>query len=373
MRRGRIFIYLALILVLGLVVVGLFYYKYLLPTQPVNVSVVPTPTPIQTVDVVMVTQRVDRGQKLDDKVLGVVPYQKDLFIEGMLTRVEDAVGKTARTTLEPGYILFANMLTDQPIDISNLGSDAALLIPRGMVSISIPINRLSSVSYAPQRGDHVNVIVTLLFIELDPDFQSRLPDLTGNVLGPSAGGAQGGAPSLSASVSGAGGPYGRSQNDVTFNAPFFLIPSEPQRPRMVSQTLIQDVIVLQMGEFPAPTEAQPTPVPGAAQPTPAPQQQSQVTGTPVAPPRPEVISLIVTPQDAVTLNYLISVNPQNTRLTLALRGARDDTRVQTEAVTLQFLLDQYHIPIPAKLPYGLEPRIDTIPTQAVEAKPTPVP
>ncbi|MGE5224811.1 MAG: hypothetical protein ACM3PY_20440, partial [Omnitrophica WOR_2 bacterium] len=303
--------------------------------------------------------------------LGVVPYQKDLFIEGMVTRVEDAAGKKARIPLEPGYILFSNMVTDQAPDISNMGSDAALLIPRGMVSLSIPINRLSSVSYAPQRGDHVNVIVTLLFIELDPDFQSRLPDLTGNILGPSAGGAQGGAPSLSAYNSAEGKAYGRTQNDVTLGAPFFLIPSEPQRPRMVSQTLIQDVIVLQMGEFPQPTEAQPTPVPGAAaQPTPVPQQQNQPTGTPVAPPRPEVITLIVTPQDAVTLNYLVAANA---RLTLALRGARDDTRVQTEAVTLQFLLDQYHIPIPAKLPYGLEPRIDLIPTQKVEVQATAAP
>ena len=46
------------------------------------------------------------------------------------------------------------------------------------------------------------------------------------------------------------------------------------------------------------------------------------------------------------------------RLNLVMRAAGDDQRVQTEAVTLQFVLDQYNIPNPAKLPYSLEPRVD---------------
>ena len=32
----------------------------------------------------------------------------------------------------------------------------------------------------------------------------------------------------------------------------------------------------------------------------------------------------------------------------------------TEAATLQFLLSQYNIPVPAKLPYALQPRIDAL-------------
>ncbi|MCK4726178.1 MAG: hypothetical protein KAT29_10255, partial [Anaerolineales bacterium] len=72
---------------------------------------------------------------------------------------------------------------------------------------------------------------------------------------------------------------------------------------------------------------------------------------------PQVITLIVTPQDAVTLNFLMA---SGARLTLALRGPGDDTRVETEAATLDFLLKQYNIPIPVKLPYGFEPRIDPL-------------
>jgi hypothetical protein len=60
----------------------------------------------------------------------------------------------------------------------------------------------------------------------------------------------------------------------------------------------------------------------------------------------------------VTLNYLIIAGG---KLNLVMRAAGDDQRIATEAVTLQFVLDQYNIPNPAKLPYGLEPRIDTFP------------
>ena len=55
---------------------------------------------------------------------------------------------------------------------------------------------------------------------------------------------------------------------------------------------------------------------------------------------PDLITLVVTPQDAVTINYLIYTGSQ---LTLALRPSGDDTRVQTEATTLDFLLNQISI------------------------------
>ncbi len=74
-----------------------------------------------------------------------------------------------------------------------------------------------------------------------------------------------------------------------------------------------------------------------------------------------MITLIVTPQDAITLNYLLYYQRYlAAHLTLALRSAEDDTRVQTEAVTMQYLLEQYNIPVPAKLPYGIEPRVDNV-------------
>ena len=72
---------------------------------------------------------------------------------------------------------------------------------------------------------------------------------------------------------------------------------------------------------------------------------------------PDVITLVVSPQDAITLNYLIL---NGAELSLAMRPAEDSSTTDTEAVTLQFLLDQYNIFVPAKQPYGLEPRIDDL-------------
>jgi pilus assembly protein CpaB len=73
---------------------------------------------------------------------------------------------------------------------------------------------------------------------------------------------------------------------------------------------------------------------------------------------PDVVTLIVNPQDAVSLNYLMLAGAN---LNMVLRSAADDSRVDTEAATLQFILDQYRIPNPAKLPYGTEPRSDEFP------------
>jgi pilus assembly protein CpaB len=144
---------------------------------------------------------------------------------------------------------------------------------------------------------------------------------------------------------------------------------------MVTQNLLQDAIVLQMGDFEEEEEIQAEEQLVSQNPQLA--SDGVLPSEPAAPPPaqneepapepklPEFMTLIVSPQDAITLNYLIFNGAQ---LTIALRAAGDDTRIQTEAVTLQFLLDQYNIPVPAKLPYGPE-YMD--PLKVTE--PTPVP
>jgi pilus assembly protein CpaB len=287
---------------------------------------------------------------------------------------------------------------DAPEQLSTTGSLAALSIPRGMVAVSVPISRLSSVSYAPQAGDHVNVIVTLMFVDLDTEFQTALPDRNTGIVGPGSGQANltgsagasvgterdpvkqeatGGtqaqiqASSLVAVSGGGGGVIGRVYTDPQLNETFYIIPGEQrQRPRIVSQNLLQDIIVLNVGNFPY--AQQPT-----LQPTPAPEAQPAVEGGVQQQPAqatqpPDVITLIVSPQDAITLNYLLFSGAQ---LTMALRSANDDTRVQTDPVTLQFLLSTYNVAIPAKLPNGMEPaRTElTLPALRNDAIPTPAP
>src|SRR5690606_276426 len=128
-----------------------------------------------------------------------------------------------------------------------------------------------------------------------------------------------------------------------------------QRPRLVSQTLLQDIVILHVGDFPyVDTSAEDA-------------QGQAVVVTP-----PDLITLIVSPQDAVTLNYLIYAGGQ---LNLALRSSTDESVTITEAVTLEYLLSAYNIPVPTRLPHGLEPRIDLLgsPTRGDILPPTATP
>jgi Flp pilus assembly protein CpaB len=383
MRRGRIFLLLGLILVIGIALVYLLYSRGILfsqPTSEVDTEPIYTATPVATAKVVVVTQRVLRGDIISADKLDTVDYQADLVLPIMYTDVNEVAGKLARYTMDPYTVVTSALVTDSPD--TEQGSDDALFISPGMVAVSIPITRLSGVSYAPQRGDHVNIIATMLFVDMDPAWQTILPNWTGNVIGPGGGGIlEGGGSTAETITTLLAQPFrgasqqGRPENDPLMNETFYILPSEPQRPRLVSQTLIQNVIVLQMGNFLTPAEksameaTQPaptaTPEPGAEQPP----QEGAPTPTPMPAP-PDIITLIVTPQDAVTLNYLIYGGAQ---LTLVLRNPRDAELANTEAVTLSYLLDQYNIPIPVKLPYGFQPAVTDLipPSLPNDATPTP--
>jgi hypothetical protein len=305
MRRGRIFFLLALIVVIIIALVYLVYSKGLIFPQAVGTEAINealfTPTPVAMTNVVVVTQRVERGEVITADKLTLQPFQADLVLPIMFTDLNQVAGKMARYSMDPYTVVTSALVTESPI--SELGSDDALFISPGMVAVSIPITRLSSVSYAPQRGDHVNVIVTMLFVDLDTDWQTKLPNWTGNVIGPAGGGVTegGGTTAKEALDTLLAQPFrgaseqGRPYADPLMNQTIYLLPSEPQRPRLVSQTLIQDVIVLQMGNFLTPAEraalaaTQPaptaTPEPGAAQAQP----QNAPTPTPLPAP-PDVIT-----------------------------------------------------------------------------------
>jgi pilus assembly protein CpaB len=379
MRRGRVFIYLGLILILGLVAVGILFFRNQQAPAPIGVEVTAEPE-VPKAAVVIMTQSVKRGQRITEDVIGVVQISQEDVIEGMFTETEDVIGSFAKFDLVAGVYITQGVVVDKGEELSSAGSDHAIFIPPGMVAVSIPVDRLASVAYGVDRGDHVNVIVTLLMVDLDADFQSKLPNSSSSILAPGPGllvtlsqAVEGGPDEVSSSVfvdellqtlvaqvatGGVVSPIGRLELDQQMGQPFYIVPSEPQRPRLVSQTLIQNVIVLQMGSFPL--EGVETVV---AEPTPEEEQPPQDAGADQAQPvetvmPPDIVTLIVSPQDAVTLNYLLLND--GARLSLALRSAGDDSLAATEAVTLQFLIDQYNIPLPTKLPYGLEPRLDLI-------------
>ncbi len=395
MRKGRIFFIIALILILGLAAVAIFYFRILQPAPSEEVAEVVVTPEVDLVEVIVVTQQTPRGYLLNETVLGVIEIPRTMLIEGYFTDMAQVVGRQARVDLDANMLLTNSMVVDSPDQLSTTGSLAALSIPRGMVAISIPINRLSSVSYAPQPGDHVNVIATLLMVDLDTDYQSVTPNQSAAVIGAGPGVIIGAETAEEVAIEAntdmtkvtgqtvSGGPsslLGRTEIDPLLEQTLYAVPSEGQRPRLVSQTLLQDAIVLGVGDFPLndQIEEEPAPTPELPPVEEDPEAVEYTSEYPVEEPikpepkLPDLITLVVNPQDAVTLNYLIYAGSQ---LTLALRPSGDDTRVQTEATTMDFLLKQYNIPVPVKLPYGMEPRVDdlTPPQLTNDVEPTPQP
>ncbi len=361
-RSGTIFILLALVLVLVMAVGAYMFRDQLFPRSQQPIAEMFTPTPSQPmVDIVVLAQPVARGTTITEDMLETVPYPQNEMMQGLFfTEKKDIAGTRASYDLPQGMPITPGQLSD-----TNKGSYAAFRIPRGMVAISIPISELTSVSYALQPGDHVNIITSLLLIDMDANFQARLPNNTAKVIAPGPGAESSGA-SITIEISPQAGQQGRAELDPTINQAIYLEPSEQQRPRLVSQAVIQDAIVLWMGDFPSDGKITDTGFQPTATPIPQDQQNGEPQPTPVVPSRPEVISLIVTPQDAVTLNYLVL---SKAHINLALRGSGDTDKVNTEAITLQFLMDQYNVPNPAKLPYGTEPRLNEV----IEPTPRPTP
>ena len=379
MRKGRTFFLLAFILILGLAAVAVVYFRFLQPaTSQPEVEVAPTPV-IEMVEVVVASQHVPRGGILDETLLTMIQIPRELLIQGYFTDLADVVGRQARIDMEANMLVTNSMVVDSADQLAATGSLAALSIPKGMVAVSIPITRLSSVSYAPQSGDHINIIATLLLIDLDTEFQTRTPNYSSAVIAAGPGvitGSSTGDATQSIELQKitaqnvSGGPasvMGRTVIDPLLEQTYYEVPSEMQRPRLVSQTLLQDAIVLGVGDFSLEDEREETQPVSADMP-------ADVEGTEEAPaepepepgadvpeeveaPLPDVITLIVTPQDAVTLNYLVFSGAQ---LTLALRSPGDADRPPTEAATLDYLLKTYQIPVPVKLPTGMEPRVDQV-------------
>jgi pilus assembly protein CpaB len=376
MRRGRIIIYLALIVILGSVA-GYFFLQgnpFQQQSEPDTTAVEPEPV-LDMVEVVVITQNTPRGTIIDETLLTTIEIPRNEAVEGIFfSDLATVVGRRAKFDLDSGIPLTASMLVDSADSLSETGSLAALNIPRGKVAVSIPISRLSGVSYAPRPGDHVSVIVTMMFVDLDSEFQTRLPNEFVPLFGPLSTEEQ---LLLTVGIALEGDLntfertdtiyiyQGRTELDPLLNELLYVTPGEIQRGRLVSQMLLSDTTVLQVGDFEIKDEPEPTAVgEGAgdiAEPAPPVPEDADVGLTEDKP--PDVITLIVNPQDAVTLNYLMV---QGAQLTLALRATGDESTFSTESATLQYVLDEYNITLPAKLPYGVEPRVDELTLPVLE-------
>jgi Flp pilus assembly protein CpaB len=370
MRRGRIFIYLALILLVGLGAAYIFLTKsgglggaQATPTQA-----------FQQVSVIVAGKNIPRGKLIDEGDLSSINIPGNQIMAGQFSDINLVIGQYAKYPLDQGMILTNTVLSTTVGNLADSGSTWSALIPSGMTAVTIPISRLSAAGFGIRDGDHVNLIASMLLVDIDANYQSITPNVTAGLLSPNSeyffvgsgtkdapgGGFQYELGSTNVTAQSVSGLYlsqqGRVELDPNFSFPFYIVPSETQRPRLVTQMVLQNALVLHVGTFLLPGEPDVNAGTNSqAVPTPTP-----VPGTTTAPVfvRPDIITIVVTPQEAVTLIYLLN---SGTQMTLTLRGPSEDvSRVETEAATLQFLLSQYRIPVPAKLPYAMEPRLDAI-------------
>jgi len=354
MRRGRIFIFLALILIIGLAVVALVFRQFLLPGP----QAAETPQSL-TVKVYIAGQNIPQGETITDDVLATIDIPQESVVSVMFTEDQrgDLVNKVARYPIDQGVVITRSMVSDGTVAAG--GPEWASNIPQGMTAIAIPTSRLESVAFGVRDGAHVDVSACFLFVDVDPSFQTELPNHVSGLVAPETA-AEGQAPGITLTITGDGGVQGRTEVESAFQQGIYVIPSEAQRPRLVCQMILQNVAVLKLGTFDLP-RTQPV-------------AEQADTEAQVAQPQeiPDVVSLIVTPQDSVTLSYLVY---GGAKITMTLRNVLDESRVATEAATLQFLLSQYNIPVPAKLPYTMQPRVDslTYPPVAPQTAPTTAP
>ena len=326
--------------------------------DPTPTSDLPTPTPLALVQIVIAVQELPRGFRIPSNAVALREWPEQSVPFNAVLDIEDVVGKIARTDIYREQPILSNLLVDDfenlANDLARVGSDAAAVLPETLVAISMPIDRLTSVAYAVQDGDRVDVIVSMLFVDVDDEFQTLAPnEQVLAVRDP-----EDGSFSFSEQIP------GRPGNSIF--GEIVIIPSERQRPRLVTQRTVQDALVVHVGEFPR--DGRFIGIPPTPTPIPAEEEEGEdgepPPPTPI-PARPNILTLGVTPQEAVLMTWAIEARLP---LTLALRSATDTSRVPTDPVTLDYFMSQYRITVPAKRDYTIEPAIRSIRELDIESR-----
>jgi Flp pilus assembly protein CpaB len=334
------FLILALLI---FVVAGVVYIVFsYLPSISSGGSGSKTATPaVTTMNIVFVAQDIPAGTLITVDSVTTGPWPSTYPLPGLVTDKTQVVGKRARIDLRRGEPVFSSQLAESGSTVSDTASAMALKIKPGKVAIAIPMSRLSGVAYAIGNGDHIMVIASFMFINLDANFQTDIPNHM-----------------LLAGID--------SDNKITFvevtggrifkESPLsdvllatYFVPIEAQRPRLTSAILVQDARVLSVGN----ANKSGTPISPVVA-TPAAGEQTATTPTETLTP-PDILVIEVSPEEALAINFLIRLRAD---LSYALRSAGDTTVFAIPSMDLKRLMDDFKIDLPPSLAYGTAPRID---------------
>jgi Flp pilus assembly protein CpaB len=307
------------------------------------------------------------GTQLTEDLMEVVlrPNTNTAVVAGVTFAEENAlVGQFARNEIAEGQEILSPMLALRASELGAFGSDLSLYVNDGNVAVAFPIDRFSGLAYAMRPGDRIDIMMSLSLVQIDPEFRTRLPNLTQRVdqaallegqsfLFPSA-------------------TQGRLELVPAINLVGEIAPGGDaiQQPRRVTQLTIQQAQVVWVGTWEPKREEPPAPEPadgappteGEDAPTPQPTPQA------VLPP-PDVVILSLPAQDALALKW---AQESGISVRLALRAQGDDSTFTTSAVSLPERVERGGMTIPETGDFDLEPRFDRAPIPYLPPSP-PIP
>ncbi len=344
MQRGRLLIILGIIL--GLATLGAVAFLVFgggggapgdeaQPT-PLPGALLPSEEPgIPTTQVIVALQPIARGSEFVAGSIGRRDWPANNVPPDIIADEAETIGKVAKTEIVQGQVLVRSMLVDKGVS-----GEASLNIPPGRVAVAYPMNRQTSVAYAIQPGDSVDILITAFFIDVDEEFQSPLPNKT-RFFFPTYDQETGVQIGVQLSDPIDEGRFELGAGDV---ASIVNARSE-QIPRRVAQLTVQAAKVLRVG-------------PWIEEPQPAPPEDGS---PPPPPPPPDITTLAVTPQDALVMLWL---RQSGIYTEMALRAAGEDQADHlTEAVTLQYMLTRFNIAVPPKIEFVMTSSVSDIASQ----------
>jgi Flp pilus assembly protein CpaB len=347
MQRGRLLIILGIIL--GLATIGAVAFLLLQGGGVPDITGEPTPTPgaqpestgPPLTEVIVALQPIGRGASFVAGSIGRRDWPANNVPPDIIADEAETIGKVAKTEIVQGQVIVRSMLAE----LAGAG-EASFQIPPGRVAVAYPINRQTSVAYAVQPGDYVDVLITAFFVDVDEEFQTTLPNKLSFIvpeLDPETG-EDTGRFTLS-------NPIDEGRVELfSGDIPAIAFPREPQIPRRVAQLTVQAAKVIRVGPWIEPPPP-PPPAEGEEVPTPTPNL-------------PDIITLAVTPQDALVLLWLRQSGIYNE---IALRAAGEENADHlTEAVTLQYMLTRFNIAVPPKIEFIMATSISDIKEQSIE-------
>lgn len=344
MRSNRGLVFIALLLILVAAGGGYLWLRSRGAQEAPGDELSPTEPPQKLVEIVVAAQNIDRGRRITTEDMAVIlqPWPEEALPLEYFSDLDQVDQKFARMDIPRGMPIVPKML-GEPGGMLSVEGSAAALFESGRVAYAIPMDTQGAVAWAPMPGDRVDVIAAIKLIAVDEEFQSPLPNQFLSL------------PAAEEQL--LSGSYGRFEA-LPNGQDAFIFQSGAAIPNLVVQLTVQDAIVWRIGIWnetaaqvttATTQDAQPGGLLGAAP------QQPQATPAPIPVLRGDIepVTLLVRPQDALVLKYLLEMGAD---LDLVLRSAADTGPVITEPVWLRYILDKYQIPDrPSDLPVAATP------------------